>query len=59
MNKEGIRLGHDTTMCGASKVWFPMRYIFDHIAPKANIIVTEINRQRDLFKYVLIMSVAL
>lgn len=58
-DKERISLRHCTTLCGDTKALFPMQYIFDHIVLKVNAIMTEIDRRKDLFKYVLIVGVVL
>ena len=43
VDKEGIYLGHGTTLCGDNKAMFP-----DYIVLKVNAIVTEIDRRKDL-----------
>ena len=58
-DKERIYLGHGTTLCGDNKALFPRHYFFDHIVLKVNAIVTETDRRKDLFKYVLIVGVFL
>lgn len=48
VDKEGIYLGHGTTLCGDNKAMFPMQYFTDYIVLKVNAIVTEIDRRKDL-----------